>query len=42
MGFVQDVVGKKRLLVKFVGGQKKDMSSILLVFLSSKEEFEVD
>ena len=39
---VQAVLGKKILLVQFVDGQKKDMSSSLLVFLSSKEEVEMD
>ena len=41
-GCVQDVVGKKRLLVQFRDGQKKEMSSSSLVFLSSKEEVEMD
>ena len=42
MGCVHAVVGKKRLLVQFKYGQKKDMSSSSLVFLSSKEEVGMD
>ena len=42
VGFFQDVVGKKRLLVQFVDRQKKNMGSSLLVFLSLKEEVEMD
>ena len=39
---VQAVVGKNRLLFQFKDGQKKEMSSCLLLFLSSKEEAETD
>ena len=42
VGCVQAVVGKKRLLVQLGDGQKKYMSSSQLVFLSSKEEVEMD
>ena len=42
VGCVQDVVGKKRFLVQFGDGQKKEMSYILLAFLSSKEEVDMD
>ena len=34
--------GKKNSLVQFKGGQKKEISDSLLLFLSSKEEAEVD
>ena len=36
VGFFQDVVGNKKLLVQFEYGQKKEISSSLLVLLSSK------
>ena len=39
---VQSVVGNKKLLFHFEDGQKKYISSSLLVFLSSKEEVEMD
>ena len=39
---VQAVVGKKRFLVQFEYGQKKEMSSCSLVFLCSKEEVDMD
>ena len=42
VGCVQAVVGKKKLLVKFEDGHKKEISSSLLVILISKEEVEVD
>ena len=42
VGCVQDVVVNKKFLVKFEDGQKKDVSYSSLVFLSSKEEFEMD
>ena len=42
VGCVQDVVGKKKFLVKFEDGRKKEISSSLLVILISKEEVEVD
>ena len=42
VGCVHAVVGKKTFLVKFENGQKKQVSSCSLVFLSSKEEGEMD
>ena len=39
---VQDLVGKKNFLVQFEYGQKKEISASSLVFLSSKEEVEMD
>ena len=36
------MVGKKKSLIQFKDGQKKEISSSLLVFLSSKEEVEMD
>ena len=42
VGCVQAVVGKKRFLVQFEDGQKKEMSYCSLVFLCSKEEVEMD
>ena len=42
VGCVQDVVGKKKFPVQFEDGQKKEISSSLLVYLSSKEEVEMD
>ena len=42
VGYVQSVVGKKNLLVQFNDGHKKEIGSSLLMFLSSKEEFEMD
>ena len=42
VGCVQSVVGKKNFLVLFEDGQKKEISSSLLVFLNSKEEVEMD
>ena len=42
VGCVQDMVGKKRFLVQFGDGQRKDTSSSLLVFLISKKEVEMD
>ena len=42
VGCVQNVVGKKRFLVQFGDGQKKDMSFVSLVFLSTKEEVNMD
>ena len=42
VGCVQAVVGKKRLLVQLEDGQKKEISSSLLVFLSPKEEVDMD
>ena len=42
VGFVQSVVGKKKFLVQFEDGKKKEISSSSLVFLSLKEEVEMD
>ena len=42
VGCVQSVVGKKKFLVQFKDWQKKEISYYLLVFLSSKEEVEMD
>ena len=42
VGYVQSVVGKKNLLVQFNDGHKKEIGSSLLMFLSSKEEVEMD
>ena len=42
VGCVQSVVGKKKLLVQFKDGQKREISYSLLVFLSSKEEVDMD
>ena len=39
---VQSLVGKKKFLVQFEDGQKKEISYYLLVFLSSKKEVEMD
>ena len=39
---VHSVVGKKKLLVEFEDGQKKEISSSLFLSLSSKEEVEMD
>ena len=42
VGCVQDVSGKKKFLVQFEYGQKKEICSSLFVLLSSKEEVEMD
>ena len=42
MECVQDVVGKNKFLFQFKYGQRKEMSSCLLVFLCSKEEVDMD
>ena len=42
MGCVHRVVGKKNFLVQFKDGKKKEISSSLLVFLSSKGEVEME
>ena len=39
---VQDVVRKKKFLVQFQYGKKKEISYNLLLILSLKEEFEMD
>ena len=40
--FFYSVVGKNKLLFQFEYRQKKEISSSFLVFLSSKEEVEMD
>ena len=42
MGCVQIVVGKNKFLVLFEYGQKKEIGSCLLVYLSEIEEFEME
>ena len=42
MGCVQSVVGKKKSLVLFEDGQKKEIGSCSLVYLSEKEEVEME
>ena len=42
VGCVHSVVGKNKLLIQFEDGQKKEIGSSLLVFLSSKEEVDMD
>ena len=42
MGCVQSIVGKKKLLVQFEYGQNKEIGSSSLVFLSLKEEVDMD
>ena len=42
MGCSQAVVGKKKFLLQFEDGHKKQISSSSLVFLSSKEEVYMD
>ena len=41
VGCVHRVVGKNKLLILFEDGQKKEIGSCLLVYLSEKEEVEV-
>ena len=41
-GCVQNVVGNNNFLVLFEDGQKKDIGSCLLVYLSEKEEVEME
>ena len=41
MGCVQLVVGKNNFRVLFEYGQKKEIGSFLLVYLSEKEEVEM-
>ena len=40
--FVQRVVGKNELLVLFEDGQNKEIGSCSLVYLSEKEEVEME
>ena len=42
VGCVQSLVGKKKFLVVFKDGQKKEIGSCLLVYLSEKEEVEME
>ena len=42
LGCLQSVVGKEKFLVQLQYGQKKEISSSLLVLLSSKEEVDMD
>ena len=42
MGCVQSVVGRKNFLFVFEDGQKKEISSSSFVYLSSKEELEME
>ena len=42
VGFVQSVVGKNKLLVLFEDGQKKEIGSSPVVYLSEKEEVEME
>ena len=42
LGCVQSVVGKNRFLVPFKDGHKKEISSSLFVYLSLKEEVEME
>ena len=42
VGCVQSAVGKKKFLVLFEDGQKKEISSSSLVYLSSKEEVDME
>ena len=42
VGFAHSVVGKNNFLVQFEDGQKKDICSSSLVFLSPKREVEMD
>ena len=42
VGFVQAVVGKKKFLVQFEYVQNKEITSSSLLFLSLKEEVEMD
>ena len=42
VGYVQHMVGKNKLLLLFKYGQKKDTGSCLLVYLSEKEEVDME
>ena len=42
MGCVQSVVGKKKCLVLFENKQKKEIGSSSLVYLSEKEEVDME
>ena len=42
VGCFQSVVGENKFFVQFKDGKKKEISPSLLVFLSSKEEVEMD
>ena len=40
--FIHSVVGKKNLLINVEDGKKREISSLLLVFLIPKEEVDMD
>ena len=42
VGFLQIVVGKNNLLLQFEYGEMKEISSSLILFLSLKEEVDMD
>ena len=42
VGYVQSVLGKNNFLVLFEDGQKKEIGSFSLVYLSEKEEVEME
>ena len=42
VGYIQAVMGKKKFLVQFKDGLKKQMSSSSILFLSPKEEVDMD
>ena len=42
VGCVHSVVGKKKFIVQFEGGQRKEISSSSIVLLSSKEKIDMD
>ena len=42
VGCVQSVAGKKNFLILFEDGQKKEMGSSSLVYLSSKQEVDME
>ena len=42
VGCLHIVAGKKKFLIKFEDGQNKEMSSSSLIFLSFKEEVDMD
>ena len=42
VGCLQSVVGKKNFLVLFEDGQKKEIGSSSLVYLSEKEEVDME
>ena len=42
VGYVQAMLGKNKLLVKYKDGKKRDMSSSLRQFLFLKEQVDMD